>query len=125
MVYKIDPASKVAVLQHLDFREKCGYVREVVPVHLLLPIQGKFIIESCFVYRATPDNTDFLGPVGRYELALHVLKSSGPSGPNIQYVDCLHVALTEKGFKDRHISNLMEEIKKIKERTSELSHLSN
>ena len=38
------------------------------------------------VYIATPDNTAFLGAASEQEIARHIARSTGPSGPNSDYL---------------------------------------
>jgi len=55
-----------------------------------------------------PDNPQFLGPQDPQELAAHILRSSGPSGPNREYLYMLEEALSllSPESEDRHISDL-------------------
>jgi glutathione-specific gamma-glutamylcyclotransferase len=63
---------------------------------------------NCLVYIGMPDNPQFLGPQDPQELAAHVLRSSGPSGPNREYLYLLEEALLSLSpeSKDGHISDL-------------------
>ena len=55
------------------------------------------------VYIATPDNTAFLGEASEQEIARHIARSTGPSGPNSDYLNHLAHALRELGRHDRHV----------------------
>lgn len=114
IAYQIPETSRAAVLDHLDFREKGGYARESVDVSLRDPLpDGRSVLHGVLVYRATPSNPEFLGPPsegGAAAIATHVLCSSGPSGPNLQYVSRLHRALISHGIQDDHVAQIMEEI---------------
>lgn len=94
MAYRVTPD----VFDHLDYREKNGYLR--------------FATELCFeggggaeglVYIATEDNAAFLGPATEAEIARHIAASEGPSGPNRDYLLHLAAALRELGADDPHV----------------------
>jgi len=55
-----------------------------------------------------PDNPQFLGPQDPQELAMHILRSTGPSGPNREYLYLLEEALLSLSPEsdDRHIGDL-------------------
>ena len=55
------------------------------------------------VYIATPDNTAFLGEASEQEIARHIARSAGPSGPNSDYLNHLANALRELGRHDDHV----------------------
>lgn len=55
------------------------------------------------VYIATPDNTAFLGEASEQEIARHIARSVGPSGPNSDYLNHLASALRELGRHDQHV----------------------
>jgi cation transport regulator ChaC len=55
------------------------------------------------VYIATPDNTAFLGEASEQEIARHIARSAGPSGPNSDYLNHLAHALRELGRHDQHV----------------------
>lgn len=72
------------------------------------------MIENVIVYRATPDNEEFLGPADSHEaLCHHILTASGPSGPNIEYVLNLHRALSQRQVVDPHIHRIVDTISNI------------
>ena len=55
------------------------------------------------VYIATPDNTAFLGEASEQEIARHIARSAGPSGPNSDYLNHLASSLRELGRHDQHV----------------------
>jgi cation transport protein ChaC len=67
------------------------------------------------VYIGTPDNDQFMGPQDPQKLAEHILKSEGPSGPNIDYLLSLEAALDglspESG--DEHVKDLSNRIREL------------
>jgi glutathione-specific gamma-glutamylcyclotransferase len=97
--YRIGESDREAVLAHLDHREKGGYALE--PVTLLLTEKSARI--DGFVYIATPDNPNYIGPADEADIARVVLKSRGPSGPNDEYVLRLAAALRDMKAADPHV----------------------
>ena len=86
------------VFDHLDFREKNGYLRFVTPM--------KFRDGTCArgtVYIATRENRAFLGEAPESEIADHVSAASGPSGSNSEYVIRLARALRALSVHDDHV----------------------
>lgn len=86
------------VFDHLDFREKNGYLRFVTRM--------KFRDDSCAqgtVYIATRENRAFLGEAPESEIASHVSAAAGPSGPNTEYVINLARALRALSVHDEHV----------------------
>jgi len=55
------------------------------------------------VYIATPDNAAFLGEASEHEIARHIARSIGPSGPNSDYLNHLAHALRALGRHDQHV----------------------
>ena len=94
MAYLITPE----VFAHLDHREKNGYLRLATPI----VFEDGDDIEG-LVYIATPDNTAFLGAASEQEIAAHIARSAGPSGPNSDYLNHLASALRELGRHDQHV----------------------
>ncbi len=94
------------VFEHLDHREKNGYLRHQVPILLAdqRTIQG-------LVYIASPDNPAFLGEASIKHIAKQVLHSSGPSGPNRDYVFQLADALRYYNQADEHVFQLEQALK--------------
>ena len=102
MAYAVSAGHAPAVLAQLDHREKGGYTRD----RLALYLDDGSIIAEGLVYRATPDNPNYLGPAPLDDIAEQVVRSVGPSGPNPEYVLRLHDALAEMGVDDPHLSGL-------------------
>ena len=55
------------------------------------------------VYIATPDNLAFIGEASERDIAEHIARSAGPSGPNSDYLNHLAHALRELGRDDPHV----------------------
>ncbi len=94
MAYRITPA----VFQHLDHREKNGYLRQQT---FLQFSDGNE--ELGLIYIADENNAAFLGPASDAEIAAQIANSSGPSGSNKRYLLDLANALRYLGINDPHI----------------------
>lgn len=99
--YRVGDGVAERVLSQLDHREKGGYERLSVTLNL---IDGRCV--PALAYRATPDNPNYLGPAPLAEIAATVRVSSGPSGPNDEYVLRLADALRALGVDDPHLTAL-------------------
>lgn len=96
------------VFEHLDHREKNGYLRH--------DIELKFddgAVKNGLVYIAEPDNAAYLGPASDKAIAKHIINSVGPSGDNIDYVLKLAAALRTLGAVDEHVFAIEREIKQL------------
>ena len=102
MAYLVTPE----VFAHLDHREKNGYLRLATTITFDDGDGGSDGTTSDsdsavgLVYIATPDNTAFLGEASEQEIARHIARSIGPSGPNSDYLNHLAHALRELGRHD-------------------------
>ncbi len=96
------------VFEHLDHREKNGYLRHEINIHLASKrsVQG-------LVYIASPDNAAYLGEASIEEIALHIASSSGPSGRNDDYLYHLAAALRQHGEDDEHVFKIEEQLKQL------------
>jgi cation transport protein ChaC len=111
--YRIEASKVDEVREYLDIREINGYTIQYTPFH---PADGSATIRT-LVYIGTPDNEQFVGPQDPQVLAEHIYKSVGPSGPNIDYLLSLEIALgslsPESG--DGHVKDLANRIRKIEQ----------
>jgi cation transport regulator ChaC len=98
MAYLVTPE----VFAHLDHREKNGYLRLAISITFDDGDDGNDDVMG-LVYIATPDNTAFLGEASEQEIARHIARSAGPSGPNSDYLNHLASALRELGRHDQHV----------------------
>ncbi|EHL00629.1 putative Cation transport regulator-like protein 2 [Glarea lozoyensis 74030] len=110
IAYRIEKAKVDEVKDYLDIREINGYSVHYTQFY---PSDGSDTINT-LVYIGTPDNDQFMGPQDPQKLAEHIHRSVGPSGPNIDYLLSLEVALdslsTESG--DEHIKDLANRVRK-------------
>lgn len=105
MAYLVTPE----VFTHLDHREKNGYLRLAIPI----TFEDGGSVEG-LVYIATPDNTAFLGEASEQEIARHIARSAGPSGPNSDYLNHLANALRELGRHDQHVFEIERHLAALK-----------
>ncbi|XP_030751696.1 putative glutathione-specific gamma-glutamylcyclotransferase 2 [Sitophilus oryzae] len=83
IAYRIKESDVDAVVKHLDFREKGGYERTRV---IFYPKDHSMDPFEMTIYLASYDNPNFAGEAELDDIAQQVVKSIGPSGPNIDYV---------------------------------------
>lgn len=96
MAYLISPE----VFVHLDHREQNGYLRLATDITF---DDGAGNMVEGVVYIAREDNEAYLGAATEEEIAHHIARSAGPSGPNSDYLNYLAVALRELGKHDDHV----------------------
>jgi cation transport regulator ChaC len=86
------------VFDHLDHREKNGYLREILSIELA---DGRTV--NGLVYIAGTDNAAFLGEASVQTIAKQISQSEGPSGKNQDYVFQLADALRQHQEHDEHV----------------------
>ncbi|WP_097459976.1 gamma-glutamylcyclotransferase [Mangrovitalea sediminis] len=86
------------VFTHLDYREKNGYIRIQTPLYFRDGTQADGL-----VYIAGEDNSAFLGPAPEADIAHQIAHSTGPSGPNRDYLLNLAKALRDLSEDDPHV----------------------
>ncbi|KAK4131919.1 ChaC-domain-containing protein [Trichocladium antarcticum] len=119
VAYRIALDKVAEVKEYLDIREINGYTIHYTPFHAaagvdpsLLPQHGPF---KTLVYIGTPDNDQFVGPQDPQQLAEHIYRSTGPSGPNRDYLWGLEQALNELSPEsgDEHVTDLSDRLRAI------------
>lgn len=97
--------------EHLDHREKNGYLRFEVDIHFTdsLPTHST----KGLVYIAPTDNEAFLGSASELEIAKYISHSSGLSGENSEYVYLLAEALTKMGVDDPHLYSIERYLRRL------------
>jgi glutathione-specific gamma-glutamylcyclotransferase len=106
MAYLIAGDEREAVMAHLDYREKGGY--RLADIALNFADSPALPETPGLLYVATEDNPNYLGPAPLHAIAAQVVRSTGPSGPNIDYVLRLAEALREIGAHDEHVFALAD-----------------
>lgn len=99
MAYAIAPDVAQGVLHALDHRERAGFERLDLDVHLHEAQRG----QRALVYRAAPHNPSFLGDAPLDEMGRAIAAAAGDSGPNAVYVLRLADALDALGAQDPHV----------------------
>ncbi|MEJ2515676.1 MAG: gamma-glutamylcyclotransferase [Gammaproteobacteria bacterium] len=94
--FLVDPE----VLAHLDYREKNGYHRRHLQVHV-----GTETVTG-LTYVARPDNPAFLGDAPLEDMVEQIRLSRGESGTNTDYVLGLARELRRMGIHDAHVFRL-------------------
>jgi len=108
MAYLIAPDA----LAHLDVREKNGYLRFVTSLSL---DDGRE--PEGLVYIATEENAAFLGAASERDIAEHIARSTGPSGPNRDYLLQLADALHQLDAEDPHVFAIERELVRLIKQT--------
>ncbi|KAF4124045.1 glutathione-specific gamma-glutamylcyclotransferase [Geosmithia morbida] len=121
VAYRIKPEKVPEVKEYLDIREINGYTIHYTPFH---PAgegdgEGGSPIRT-LVYIGTPDNEQFVGPQDPQELAEHIFRCVGPSGPNPDYLLSLDAALEELDPEsgDVHIHDLAERVRALQRKSA-------
>ena len=89
------------VFEHLDHREKNGYLRHEIPIHLS---DGQTV--PGLVYIGGPDNAAYLGEASIEDIARQIFQCEGPSGRNRDYVYDMANTLRHYHETDTHIFQL-------------------
>jgi cation transport regulator ChaC len=101
MAYLVDSHTVEETFEALDHREKNGYERIDLPIHLE---DGNRI--DGVVYVAPVNNHAYLGPAPLAEMARQIHASAGPSGHNADYLFDLAQALRDLDATDPHVFEL-------------------
>ncbi|HET7267605.1 MAG TPA: gamma-glutamylcyclotransferase [Oleiagrimonas sp.] len=94
MAYRVAPST----FEQLDHREKNGYLRFATEMDFADGARAEGL-----VYVAAEDNEAWSGPASERDIARQVAASTGPSGPNRDYVLLLADALRDLDTEDEHI----------------------
>ena len=102
VVYRIAEEGSEAILAALDDREQGGYERVMVDATLVE--SGESV--RALTWIAGRGNRHHLGPATTEAKVAQILRASGESGDNVEYVIRLDEALTALGFDDPEVSVL-------------------
>jgi cation transport protein ChaC len=116
LILDIPPSCFREIMEQLDVREKCGYMRKLV--HAFEPMTGSSL-GRVFIYSACDDDPYldvFMRPMNGLDNTLVELESiartiataEGASGRNIDYLLQLHAALKAMGSVDYHVDSLVD-----------------
>lgn len=98
--YRVDAQVAESVGEGLDHRERGGYARMQAELRVSGALERSV---EALVYRATPDNPNYLGPASLEAIAEQIARSEGPSGTNREYLLRLAEALREQAAEDDHV----------------------
>jgi cation transport protein ChaC len=101
VAFQLPIEGREAILHALDHREKEGYARHELAVHL-----GDGASLAALTYVATEGNPCYLGPAPLAQIAAQIAGASGPSGGNLDYLRRLAAALREMDADDPHVFEL-------------------
>lgn len=130
VAYRITPDRVAEVKEYLDIREINGYTIHYTPFHPAASATTAAAAATdsaqhegshhpgpirTLVYIGTPDNDQFVGPQDPQQLAEHIYRSSGPSGPNRDYLWGLEAALDELSPEsgDEHVTDLSNRLRAV------------
>ena len=121
VAYRIAAERAAEVREYLDIREINGYTIHYTPFH---PADGALEPFSTMVYIGTPENPQFTGPQDVQDLAEHIFRSVGPSGPNRDYLLGLETSLDELSPEsgDEHVTDLSNRLRALIEAEKESSN---
>jgi cation transport protein ChaC len=130
--FRVSASDMRAELAQLEYRERAGYDKVFCPATL---DDGTTV--QALVFRATPDNENFIGPQSYAEQARHIYTSVGASGSNLEYFEKLYESLTamearlsarfpgcHAGVVDDHLRALHAHIEAHKARVAQKGHAS-
>ena len=109
IAYHISEYVAESVFSYLDHREKGGFERHLESFHPVHSARSSFA-HQVIVYVARHDNPNYLGPATLTEMALQIFNSSGPSGPNVEYLIMLANSLRSLGVVDEHVFELEQHV---------------
>lgn len=109
--YNLHQDSLTEVVEHLDFRERGGYVRHDVTIQL---VGRRATNVSGFVYIATKDNENFAGEATLDAIAAQIAGARGPSGDNAEYLYELAASLRAMDAADSHVFALEAAVKALR-----------
>lgn len=104
------------VLASLEQRESGGYEPLWLPIFVYENRQNgdfRLIAKKALTYVAPISSEWFLGFATHKEIALHVVKCAGESGPNRDYIINLHNILSTLGHIDGHVLGIRNELIKL------------
>jgi cation transport protein ChaC len=107
------------VFDHLDHREKNGYLRVTVDIDF-----EDSSSRAGLIYIAAEDNAAFLGPAPERTIAWQIAGATGPSGRNRDYLTDLATALRTLDMHDPHVFEIERHLNELTAHSPSL-HFSN
>lgn len=111
LIWAVSGADIPNLIKYLDFRERGGYLRQMIKVrlHQSTSHHSKGDITKALVYRGSTSNPNFYY-TSRKVCANIISCAHGPSGPNYEYLFKLVDYLVECGISDPYLENLMHDV---------------
>jgi len=110
MAYRVAAENVKPIMAALDYREKGGYSLQTVTLNF--HTEEPASVEG-LVYIGTRYNPNYLGPETAERIAVQVVASTGPSGPNDEYVLRLAEALRVLGADDPHVFEIEKFVREL------------
>ncbi len=110
VAYRLADGERESILAHLDDRERGGYARHLVDVHVPGEAAGASTCSTlpALVFIATEANPEYLGPAPVHEIVEQIRRAHGPSGANVEYALRLAEALRAMHADDSHVFEVAE-----------------
>ena len=100
VAYRVSTSDRAKIIAQLDVRESGGYSRLEAMINIGHEVRST-------VYVANPANAHYLGPRPTEEMAAHIKRAHGPSGPNLEYLLRLQESLADLDVLDEHVEALV------------------
>ena len=118
LAYQVAGDSLESIFSYLDYREKGGFSRHQVDFYPKTAGADRTDthrppISNTYVYVAQDDNLNYLGPAPVQEMAQQIFFSTGPSGPNREYLFRLAESLRGMGVTDEHVTELERYVRQL------------
>ena len=118
VAYQVTGDSLESIFSYLDDREKGGFSRHQLDFYPKADRADRRDthrppISNTYVYVAQDDNPNYLGPAPVQEMALQIFFSTGPSGPNREYLFRLAKSLRDMGVMDEHVTGLEHSVRQL------------
>lgn len=106
VAYLVSPEIISETFEVLDYREKNGYERHLISLHLI----DQRVVPGV-VYIAARDNFAYLGDASLEDITTQISNSHGPSGHNTEYALELAKALRHWQIDDEHVFSVADRLK--------------
>ncbi|MGB1014997.1 MAG: gamma-glutamylcyclotransferase [Nannocystaceae bacterium] len=113
MLYEVSEVQMPKILGALDVREQLGYLRMQIQVTSL---EQASVPVSAWMYAATPENPDYLGPAPIAQMAHQIATTRGVSGTGREYLMQLARWHHEIGVDDPHVAALKTAVQALENR---------
>ena len=109
IAYRLSNKGLEDTLAALDHRERGGYERLEIDLHLETGDRVNGI-----TYFASKSNPNYLGHAETHDIAKQILGARGSSGDNVEYVLRLEKTLSEIRSPDDHVTDIANHLRKMR-----------